>query len=181
LEEVAEADIILHVRDAAHPDSQAQRADVVAVLDGMAEDGTLAPDWPARTVEVLNKADLLGGVDRVSARSGDVAVSALTGEGLPRLREAIDARVSGGLQTVGYDVPASDGARLAWLYEHGEVVGRRDGEEATHVTVRLSPGDRARFERKAFRPARADDAPPAAAGDRRSGSPAAPPPAGPER
>ena len=180
LEEVAEADVVLHVRDAAHPDSQAQRADVVAVLDGMAEDGTLAPDWPARTVEVLNKADLLGGVDRVSARSGDVAVSALTGEGLPRLREAIDARVSGGLQTVGYDVPASDGARLAWLYEHGEVVGRRDGEEATHVTVRLSPGDRARFERQAFRPGRADDALPAA-GDRRSGSPAAPPPAGPER
>jgi GTP-binding protein HflX len=181
LEEVAEADVILHVRDAAHPDSQAQRADVVAVLEGMAEDGTLAPDWSARTVEVLNKADLLGGVGQVSARSGDVAVSALTGEGLPRLREAIDARISEGLQTVGYDVPASDGARLAWLYEHGEVVGRRDGDEATHVTVRLSPGDRARFERRASpRPGRADDAPPAA-GDRRSGPPAAPPPAGPDR
>jgi GTPase len=180
LEEVAEADVILHVRDAAHPDSQAQRADVAAVLDGMAEDGTLAPDWPARTVEVLNKADLLGGVDGVPARSGDVAVSALTGEGLPRLREAIDARISEGMQTVGYDVPASDGAQLAWLYEHGEVVGRRDGEEATHVTVRLSSGDRARFEREASRPGRADDALPAA-GDNWSGPPAAPPPAGPER
>ena len=154
---------------------------MVAVLDGMAEDGTLAPDWPARTVEVLNKADLLGGVGQLSVRPGAVAVSALTGEGLPRLREAIDARVSGGLQTFGYEVPASDGARLAWLYEHGEVVGRRDGEETTHVTVRLLPGDRARFERRAPRPGRADDARPAAAGDRRSGPPAAPPLAGPER
>jgi GTP-binding protein HflX len=180
LEEVAEADVILHVRDAAHPDTQAQRADVVSVLDGMAEDGALAPDWSARTVEVLNKADLLGGVGRVSARSGDVAVSALTGEGLPGLREAIDARVSEGLQTVGYEVPASDGARLAWLYEHGEVVGRHDGDEAVRLTVRLGPRDRARFERRAFRPGRADDAPPAA-GDRRTGPPTAPPPAGPER
>jgi GTP-binding protein HflX len=180
LEEVAEADVILHVRDAAHPDSQAQRADVAAVLDGMAEDGTLAPDWSARTVEVLNKADLLGGVGQVSSRSGDVSVSALTGEGLPRLREAIDARVSEGMQTVGYDVPASDGARLAWLYRHGEVVGRHDGDEAVRLTVRLDPRDRARFERRAFHPGRADDAPPAA-GDRRSGPPAAPPPAGPER
>src|SRR5215212_3998430 len=166
LEEVAEADVILHVRDAAHPDSQAQRADVAAVLDGMAEDGTLAPDWPTRTVEVLNKADLLGGVGQVPTRPGAVAVSALTGEGLPRLGEAIHARISEGMQTTGYDIPASDGAQLAWLYEHGEVVGRRDGEEATHVTVRLDPRDRARFEREASRPGRADDAPPAAGGDR---------------
>ena len=151
LEEVAEADVVLHVRDAAHPDTQAQRADVVSVLDGMAEEGTLAPDWSARTVEVLNKSDLLGGVGGVPARAGGVAVSALTGEGLPRLREAIDARVSGGLQTVGYDVPASDGAQLAWLYEHGEVVGRHDGDEAIHVTVRLHARDRARFERQADR------------------------------
>jgi GTP-binding protein HflX len=112
----------------------------------------------------------LGGVDQVSARPGGVAVSALTGEGLPRLGEAIDTRLSEGMQTAGYDIPASDGARLAWLYRHGEVVGRRDGDEATRVTVRLHARDRARFERQAFRPGRADDAPPAA-----------PPPAGPER
>jgi GTP-binding protein HflX len=117
----------------------------------MAEEGTLAPDWSARTIEVLNKADLLGGVGGVPARPGGVAVSALTGEGLPSLREVIYARISEGLQTVGYDVPTSDGAQLAWLYEHGEVVGRQDGDEAIHVTVRLSPGDRARFERRATR------------------------------
>src|SRR6202041_891675 len=70
LEEVAQADVILHVRDAAHPDTAAQRADVIGVLAGMVEEGTLDADWPARTIEVLNKADLLGGVAQVSARSG---------------------------------------------------------------------------------------------------------------
>ena len=108
---------------------------------------------------MLNKADLLGGVGQVSVRPGAVAVSALTGEGLPRLKEAIDARISEGMQTTGYDIPAPDGAQLAWLYEHGEVVGRQDGDEAVRLTVRLNPRDRARFERRPFPPGRADDAP----------------------
>jgi GTP-binding protein HflX len=114
----------------------------------MAKDGTLAPDWARRTIEVLNKADLLGGVTQVATRSGEVAVSAKTGEGLPALAAAIDTRLSEGLVTVGYDIPTSDGARLAWLYGHGEVVGRQDGDEAIHLTVRLAPEDRARFERQ---------------------------------
>ncbi len=147
LEEVAEADVILHVRDAAHPDSAAQQADVVAVLEGMARDGTLDPDWPERTIVVLNKADLLGGVDQVKARGDAVAVSALTGEGLPALLAAIDARIARGMETAAYDIPAEDGARLAWLYQHGEVVDRRDEADGIHVTVRLLPADRARFER----------------------------------
>jgi GTP-binding protein HflX len=50
--------------------------------------------------------------------------------------------------TAGYDISTSDGAQLAWLYGHGEVIGRQDRDEAIHVTVRLSPGDRARFERQ---------------------------------
>ena len=148
LEEVAEADLILHVRDAAHPDTQAQRADVIAVLNGMVQDGTLADDWPRRGLEVLNKADLLGGVARLGARPGEIAVSALTGEGLPALRAAIDTRLSEGMVVAGYDIPVNDGAQLAWLYGHGEVIGRQDTDEAIHVTVRLSPDDRARFERQ---------------------------------
>jgi GTP-binding protein HflX len=146
LEEVAEADLILHVRDVAHPDSAAQRTDVTAVLDGMAKDGMIEADWARRTLEVLNKTDLLGGVGQVEAPAGALAVSALTGEGLPALRMAIDTRLSEGNVTVGYDIPTSDGAQLAWLYDHGEVIGRQDGEEAVHVTVRLTPDDRARFE-----------------------------------
>ncbi len=147
LEEVAEADVILHIRDAHHPDTASQRADVIAVLDGMVADGTLDEDWPQRTIEVLNKADLFGGVAAVEAREGAVAVSAITGEGLPALEALIDARIAEGMDVAEYDIPQGDGARLAWLYDHGEVIGRQDGDEAVHVTVRLLPADRARFER----------------------------------
>ena len=150
LEEVAEADVILHVRDVAHPDSAAQRADVISVLDGMVRDGGLDEGWPARTIEVLNKADLLGGPAEVQARDGAVPVSAITGDGLPALRDAIDARISASMQMIDIDLASSDGARLAWLYEHGEVLSRddydTDGRTGIRLQVRLLPADRARFD-----------------------------------
>ena len=148
LEEVSEADVILHVRDAAHPESVAQRGDVIKVLDDMVADGTLDADWPDRTIEVLNKADLLGGVPEVPLRDGAVAVSAITGEGLEALKAAIDGRIAAGMDVADYDIPPQDGARLAWLYQHGEVVERHDDEAAVHMKVRLLPADRARFERR---------------------------------
>jgi len=149
LEEVAAADIILHVRDIAHPDSAAQRADVLGVMAEMAEgdDPALEPGWEGRLVEVLNKADLLGGTDSVARRApGAVPVSALTGEGLDELRRAIDARLSASLETMEVSVPTTDGAGLAWLYAHAEVLSRQDGDDAIRLTVRISPADRARFE-----------------------------------
>ncbi|MBR0679039.1 GTPase HflX [Roseomonas eburnea] len=152
LEEVAAADIILHVRDIAHPDSAAQRADVLGVMEEMAEgpNASLDADWQSRVLEVLNKADLLGGIDSVARRApGAVPVSALTGEGLEELRRAIDARLAAGLETVEVTVPPADGARLAWLYAHGEVLTRQDAEDGIHLTVRLSPANRARFEERA--------------------------------
>jgi len=149
LEEVAAADIILHVRDVSHPDTAAQRADVLGVLTEMSAgtDASLDLRWEARMVEVLNKADLLGGTEAVPGQAPEaVAVSALTGDGLPSLRAALDARLAAGLQTVEYALPSDDGARLAWLYRHGEVIGREDGDAGIRVTVRLTPADRARFE-----------------------------------
>lgn len=151
LEEVAAADIILHVRDAAHPDTAAQRADVLGVLAEMAE-GAGAPldaDWEGRVVEVLNKADLMGGADAVPHLDGTIAVSALTGDGLDRLRAMLDARLAAGLETVEYRLSPADGAGIAWLYEHGEVLSRQDTEEAVRLSVRLSPAARARFEQRA--------------------------------
>jgi GTPase len=152
LEEVASADIILHVRDVAHPDTAAQRSDVLRVLEEMAE-GANAPldeGWQRRVVEVLNKADLLGGVGAVpggaSGTDSAVAVSAITGEGLPELLAVLDARLSANMETVHYAIPSADGARLAWLYRHGEVIERADQDGDVRVTVRLSPTDRARFE-----------------------------------
>jgi GTP-binding protein HflX len=153
LEEVAEADLILHIRDAAHPDSAAQAADVTAVLDNMVKDGTLDPTWPARSIEVLNKADLLGGIENVprrpgsGAEEGGIAVSALTGEGLPALLSAVERRLGSERISVRYDVASADGAKLAWLYRHGEVLNREDDDSIVHVEVRLSEADRARFER----------------------------------
>ena len=150
LEEVASANIILHVRDVAHPDSAAQRSDVIGVLTEMASGSnpTLDEDWPSRTIEVLNKADLLGGAAAVPGADHEtsVAVSALTGEGLDALRAALDARLAAGMETVEYAIPPAEGARLAWLYQHGEVLTRADAEDTIRLTVRLSPADRARFE-----------------------------------
>ena len=77
-----------------------------------------------------------------------MAVSAITGEGLAALSAAIDARIGAAMELADYDIPPNDGARLAWLYQHGEVVGRHDADTAVHVTVRLLPEDRARFERQ---------------------------------
>ena len=148
LEEVSEADIILHVRDVAHPDSASQRTDVVQVLDGMVRDGVMEASWPGRTIEVLNKADLLGGPDQVPERTGCVAVSAITLDGLDALKAAIDERISAGMEVADYVLPAADGARLAWLHEHGEVLERSEAEDGIHVRVRLLPANRARFERE---------------------------------
>jgi GTP-binding protein HflX len=145
LEEVAEADLLLHIRDAAHPDTAAQRSDVIGVLDGMAAQGILSADWAQHSLEVLNKSDLLPN-DATAPAGNDIVISALTGAGLPGLLAAIDQRLSASLETLTYDLPAEDGARLAWLYRHGEVIARDDREDGVHVTVRLAPADRARFE-----------------------------------
>ncbi|HXA25094.1 MAG TPA: GTPase HflX, partial [Acetobacteraceae bacterium] len=59
----------------------------------------------------------------------------------------IDARIAGGMELADYDIAPQDGARLAWLYQHGEVVDRHDEDAGVHVKVRLLPADRARFER----------------------------------
>ncbi len=149
LEEVAEADVILHVRDIAHPDTAAQKADVLGVLAGMVKDGTLDPDWSERTIDVLNKADLLGGVSEVPGLVEDrntIAISALKGDGLEALRAAIDDRLASAKEVASFQLVPSDGAKLAWLYRHGEVLTREDEEEAIRLTVRMLPADRARFE-----------------------------------
>ena len=149
LEEVAAADIILHVRDVAHPDTSSQRSDVLGVLNEMAsgENPTLDEHWQGRMIEVLNKADLLGGIADVPGTDASaIAVSALTGEGLDVLRMALDARLAASMVTVDYAVPPADGARIAWLYQHGEVLTREDADDSIRLTVRLTPADRARFE-----------------------------------
>jgi GTP-binding protein HflX len=147
LEEVTEADIVVHVRDAHHPDSAAQREDVLAVLADLGL-GDLAEDG---LIEVLNKIDLLDEEARASLASQTlrnteiVALSAATGEGCGDLLRLIDRRFENGAQPVRLDVPLSDGRTLAWIYAHGEVLGRRDDADAAHLSVRLSDADLGRL------------------------------------
>lgn len=156
LEEVAAADIILHVRDAAHPDSQAQRADVLHVLAEMAEgaDAALDEDWQSRVIEVLNKADLLP-----PGRLDGMAVSALNGDGLDMLLAALDGRLAEGQRMSEYAIPAADGARIAWLHRHAEVLETTPVDDVLHLRVRMSDLARSRFEQLA-------PAPPVGANDR---------------
>jgi GTP-binding protein HflX len=147
LEEVTEADIVVHVRDAHHPDSAAQREDVLCVLGDLGL-GHLAEDG---LIEVLNKIDLLDPAERetlsnqIQRNSQTVALSAMTGEGCDALLRLIDRRLEDGARAVRLDVPLSDGKTLAWIYEHGEVLGRRDDSEAAHLSVRLTEADLGRL------------------------------------
>ena len=142
LEEVTTADIVLHVGDASHPDAAAQKVDVETVL-GSLEDAD-ARSQPV--IEVLNKIDLLtpDERERLAARAARMEtpaypISARTGEGCEALLAAIDRAFEEGLQIVDLLVPAADGALLAWLYDHGEVLAREDRDDGTRIAARLSP------------------------------------------
>ena len=149
LEEVAAADLILHVRDIAHPDSEAQAADVEAVLFSL---GLAEEDSPPR-IEVWNKLDLLGPNERqellgeADRRDDVVAVSALTGEGADDLRETIAHLLHSGSQTHQIRLNAGDGERIAWLHARGEVLQQQSDGDQLQVSVKLSPENWARFER----------------------------------
>ncbi|HEU4827051.1 MAG TPA: GTPase HflX [Dongiaceae bacterium] len=148
LEEVLEADLILHVRDIAHPESEAQKADVEAVLESLGLEHRVVHDM----IEVLNKIDALPAEDAeriadLARRDRQVAaVSALTGAGCERLLEEIEARLARDRQVASYRLGHDRGGDIAWLYEHGEVLERHDDEQGASLKVRLSADDRRRFE-----------------------------------
>ena len=147
LEEVTEADLIVHVRDVHHPDTEAQRRDVQSVLTELG----LGAQVEHGLLEALNKIDLLEPVVRESllgqARRNDsaVPVSAATGEGCDQLLSVVDERVDGSRRLIDLDVPLTDGAAIAWLYRNGDVISRRDDEERAHLSVRLDDADLGRF------------------------------------
>jgi len=145
---VAAADLILHVRDIAHPDSDAQAEDVETVLASL---GLAEEDSPPR-LEVWNKLDLLPASERkellgeVARREDVVALSALTGEGVHDLREVISHLLHAGSQTHQVRVNAGDGNRIAWLHARGEVLEQHTEGDQLHLEVKLSPENWARFE-----------------------------------
>jgi len=149
LEEVITADIIVHVRDLSHPDTDAQAEDVAAVLTGI---GAIGGEGAATVIEGWNKIDALdpeaaAAVREEAARREDaVPISALTGEGVDLLARAISDRLSRGSRVHTVRIDPGDGAAIAWLHQHGEVLASETGEATTRLDVRLSDVDWARFE-----------------------------------
>lgn len=161
LEEVNEADLILHVRDCAHADADAQRDDVIDVLKelGVSAEG----DRPV--IEVMNKIDLLDEEDRLAlvattrhaqARAAmtvdeplRVAVSAVTGEGFDDLCAIMDRLLTMDRETYCATLDQADGAALAWLHSHGDVLSERAAEGLVEIDVRLTGKTQGQF-RKLF-------------------------------
>ncbi len=160
LEEVTGADVILHVRDIANPETEAQKRQVLKVLDdlGLLEqegEGTEPP-----IVEVWNKWDLLSEEhradlsERMASRKDEfiTPVSALTGQGCDDLLAMLGRQLTAGAQTYALAVPVAEGRKIAWLHAHGEVLADEtagEGEEGPlrRLKVRLSPRDMGRFSR----------------------------------
>ncbi len=153
LEEVIEADIILHVRDISHEDAEAQSQDVAKVLGEL---GIEAND--RRLIEVWNKIDRLDAetrarltnlAQRQPAERSSVMVSAASGEGLDQLTAAIETRLGEGRQTLALSLDPADGAGLSWLYRHAEVLSKEMDEAGRlAVTVRADPDKAARVRAK---------------------------------
>jgi GTP-binding protein HflX len=149
LEEVLEADVIVHVRDAAHEESSAQKADVLKVLEEL---GVQIDSNNGRPMlEVLNKIDLLEpeqcqGLLSHNGRREGVAVSAITGDGIPALLAGLETAVTRGNITLRLKLDAADGSDLAFAYRHAQVLERRDRAGKINLSLRIHPDDLGRFE-----------------------------------
>lgn len=152
LEEVLEADLVLHVRDMSDPDNAAQAADVMRIL---ADLGIDEKEAETRILEVWNKIDRLDpeAHDAIAAkavgRKNVIALSALSGEGVPALLDEIAARLSGVLTEATVVLPPEKLSLLPWLYETAIVDAREDLEDGSvSLDLRLSGDQTAALERK---------------------------------
>lgn len=147
LEEVLEADLIVHVRDASHPDSDAQAEDVVNTLRELG----LEEDRLDAIITVHNKTDLLDHDDhdalitRMQRADDALAMSAFTGEGAEAFQALINDRLGADEITLDIHVAHAEGAALAWLYRHTDVANRRDGDEGAKLTVSATSGALSKF------------------------------------
>jgi len=158
LEEVLESDLLLHVRDVSHPETEAQKADVEHVLQGLgiempavSDDGM--PVESPNILEVLNKIDLMEPelrqrlADQAERDPRLIPISAITGDGCDELLTKIEHYLAANRLVVTYQLGHDRGSAVSWLYQHGEVLERADTDDAAELTVRLSPMDVERFER----------------------------------
>src|SRR5690625_758576 len=150
LEEVLEADLIIHVRDIASPETERQKADVEAVLADLGLNESALENM----LEVLNKIDLLDADGRAAALNRDerrdsvLAASAITGEGSDALLVAIEQHLYPHRQRLTVTVPHAAGRATAWLYDHSEVAGREEAEDATLLTVEMTEREYFQFQKE---------------------------------
>jgi GTP-binding protein HflX len=160
LEEVIEADVILHVRDVTHDDAEAQLHDVEKVLSKLGIDPQNDPEHKQTLIEVWNKIDRIDAEERARlaniaerrpAEERPVLVSAVTGQGIDTLNAAIEMRLSAGRVLIELDLDPSDGAGVSWLYRHTEVISKSADNDSGRIamTVRAAP-DRANAVRARF-------------------------------
>jgi GTP-binding protein HflX len=147
LEEVLEADVIVHVRDISHPETEHQKRDVELVLDDL---GVLERIRHDRSLEALNKIDQMDTESRSAmvARNEPtrVALSAITGQGCTGLIERIETILSIGELRLRYDLDPADGAAIAWLHQHGRVFEQKMQDADLSVCVFLASDDASRFD-----------------------------------
>jgi GTP-binding protein HflX len=149
LEEVMEADLILHVRDSSHPATHLQHQDVLKIL----KDLGVEQAYEESGIEILNKCDLLEAEERErlktkSLRASHPAqciISALDGQGTQTLLEKIDQILARKEKIYRFELLLTEGKKIAWLYSHGEVLERKDDEVKAHMTVKISLENRDRF------------------------------------
>ncbi len=138
LEEVLEANVILHIRDISHPDSDAQAADVLHVLDKLG----LGEGKRGHLIEVLNKSDLLPPLEfaaaeaQASRQPDRTLVSSITGKGMDHLLAMVEAKLGETSETYTVTVKAEDGKGLAWLHERTEVLDRKSNKDGS-IKMRL--------------------------------------------
>ncbi|MBB5709221.1 GTPase HflX [Sphingomonas xinjiangensis] len=146
LEEVVSADLLIHVRDIAHPDTEAQRADVEKVLSdlGVAEATPRFEAW--NKLDLLEEAELERVLEGAAKRSNVMPISAVTGEGVDRLIKTVASRLTEGHRRYTIELNPADGAGAAWLHQHGDVCDHWvEGDKAVYE-VRMAPQDFERFE-----------------------------------
>lgn len=152
LEEVLEADLVLHVRDMSDPDNAAQAGDVMRIL---ADLGIDEKEAAKRIIEVWNKIDRLDPeaheaiAERAAGRENVMAVSAITGEGVEPLMDEISRRLSGVLTETSITIPPEKLGLVSWIYSNSVVDGREDNEDGSvTLDVRMSEAEAAELERK---------------------------------
>lgn len=152
LEEVLEADVILHVRDTSDPDTVAQAQDVERILGELGIDES---EREKRVMEVWNKIDLLEPearealVNKAKASKNVVAVSAITGEGVDRLLSIISERLSGVMTETTVIIPVEKLSLLPWIYQNSIVDAREDLEDGSvSLDIRLSESQANELERR---------------------------------